>query len=89
MTNGVKIDEGTFEDLDHSKQNTILFKNTEILLKTMTDFQTQFSEEVEACDEKVDTLERKVDRRKWLDKGVSFVGGIVGGVLAVISGIGK
>jgi hypothetical protein len=82
MPNGVKIDEEIFEGLGHSEQNTILFKNTERILKTLVSTK-------EECDQRMGCIEANARRQKWFNKGVSFIGGIIGGVLAVISGIGK
>ena len=89
MPNGVKLDENTFESLGHSEQNTVLFKNTERILTTITDFKLDCDDKFRECDKKIKDVDKRHERRKYLDKGIAFIGGVVGGIIAVFTGIGK
>ena len=70
MANGIKVDEKTFETLDHDKQMIALFQ---AVVRTNDNLTSQYDK----CEPRFKTLEK----RKWVDKGIAGVTGVIGGLL--------
>ena len=68
MTNGIKVDENTFATLSHEDQIKAIFQ---AIVRT----NDNVSKQLEVCNPRF----IKLERRKWLDKGiVVFVGAVAG-----------
>ena len=69
--NGIKVNEETFATLNHDKQMVELFR---AIIRTNDNLISQY----ENCEPRF----KKLEKRKWFDWTSSFMGGVLGGILA-------
>jgi len=73
MPNGIKIDEDAFLTLDHSEQMGAIYQAiVEVNKKVCTQLKT--------CEPRF----RKLEKRKWIDKGIATGMGVIGGFLGFL-----
>ena len=87
MPNGHGIKKDTFVNSakDPERNAELTYDMLDNISTTLINFDEKFDKRKKEVDCEID----KLKRRKWFDKGVAFIGGIIGGVLAVFTGIGK
>jgi hypothetical protein len=70
---GIEIDKAEFGKLDSSKQNAIIFNNTERLIE-------MFESHLGTCNKRF----IKIENRKKFDTGISGGSGLIGGAITYI-----
>ena len=76
MPNGIEIDETDFEKLDHALQMRAIFKAIVVI-------NNNISKQPKICEEQFKI--KALHNRKWKDKGIAGVAGLIGGFLAGLS----
>ena len=72
MANGIKVDEDTFATLTPEEQRRAMFQ---AIVRT----NTNLTDQLKHCEPRF----RKLEKRKWIDKGISVASGAIGGFLGV------
>jgi hypothetical protein len=78
--NGIKIDENEFEQMTGSRQNVILFKNTEKIIEL-------FESHRGVCEKRFSKIEDRKKKDTALASGTGIIGGAIAYILSKVSGV--
>lgn len=78
MSNGISLD--TYVEADKKTQDRMTFE----LLQDIRYHQCQQVAKCEVRFKDLETRNRKLENRKWLNTGAAGAGGIIGGIIAVV-----
>lgn len=77
---GIEIDKAEFEKLDSSKQNAIIFNNTERLIE-------MFQSHLGVCDKRFVKIENRKRKDTAIASGTGILGGAIAYIMSKISGV--
>lgn len=77
---GIEIDKAEFEKLDPSKQNAIIFNNTEKLIE-------MFQSHLGVCDKRFIKIENRKKKDTFLSSATGVIGGAIAYVVSRVTGV--
>jgi hypothetical protein len=76
------IKKETYVDADEKTKSALTFDMLDNISSSIDTLNSKFEAQVCACTEKINSIDKKVDKRRLTDKGFAGMTGVIGGYLS-------